>query len=131
MSDTNSDPAGDHESDTFSKRVTKRIDYAYVIQRAVDRVIYLRSTKQDYGEAVEALADACIPLHDKTFTKEWEERPVAGRLVMGHWVLSPTPSDNANSFRIVMRLLGRAKILLETRTTSWVGGKPPENGPEG
>ena len=122
MSQNNeNDPAGEHESETFSKRVTKRIDYAYTLQRQVDRVLYLRATKQDFGEAVEALADACIPLHDSTFVKEWEDRPVAGRKVGEQWVLSPTPADNANAFRIVMRLLGRKNILLESRTTSWVG----------
>lgn len=126
MSEPSSDPAGSHESETFTKRVTKRIDYAYTLQRGVDRVLYLRATKQDFGEAVEALADAAIPLHDAQFIKEWDERPVAGRKVGDTWILRPTPADNANAFRIIMRMLGRSKILLETRSVSWVGKKPEE-----
>lgn len=98
----------------------RRLDYASMLQRQVDRILFLRTTGQDWSEALEALADAMLPLADKQFTQEWEDRRVAGvRRPDGSWRLCPTKADQRTAFRLLMGLLGRREVLVEERRTSW------------
>lgn len=105
----------------YNRVWTKRMEYSYALQEMVQTILRMRASGEDTGEAVEALGDAVIPIADKQFREEWDERPVAGWYdeEAEEWILVPTQQDARRAFRIIMELLGRRQILGKTSTTSW------------
>lgn len=109
----------------FTKVRARTLQYSEILQELVEFIVMQRAVGNDVSEAVEALSDLCLPLADKVFVKEWEERPVGAFYDEedARWIPSPVAADVREAFRILMALMGRRGVLVRTNSVSWARGR--------
>ena len=136
---------GQESSD--QKFAPRNITMEDAIARQLDRIAFLRSTGQDWSEAVYQLRDMVVGLEDQEFwdgippdvrrklksmseaerrrvTRTWEVEGWSGYPVRairgpnGEPVFMPTSENLSCALRIVMRLLARQGIAWRTRRVS-------------
>lgn len=90
--------------------------------------MHLRSTGQDYTDAVLALRTAVVGIEDEQFIEEWNNRPVAAvQTKAGRTIYHPQPEDNIEAHHILMALLARRGITFRSRNVSTTGRIPDFN----
>jgi hypothetical protein len=102
-----------------------RLRHEENINRQVQLCVYLRSIGEDSSEAVFALRSLCIGLEDEIFQKEWKEFKCHAKKVDGQVVWTPTNTDSAEAFAILMGLLSRWGMTFKKRIVSKTPQLPP------
>lgn len=103
--------------------VAKPVRIEETVIRQIDRINYLRSTGQPWGEALEVLRDMVVGLEDDEFDDQWERRSI--RAVKGPDGLPlflPTVQDMRRSLTIIMALLTRRRITWRRQIISKTKG---------
>lgn len=120
-------PAGFGPIKTEEAAAPHRLHHEENINRQVQLCVYLRSTEQPWSEAVFGLRSLCIGLEDELFNDAWRDWKCHAKRVDGEIVWTPTNTDTANAFALLMELLSRWGMTFKKRVVSKTPQLPARN----